>query len=191
LTPESEKTLIEQLHKGNQSAFEELYTDYYPRLVAFADGYLFDHEESKGLVQQFFIQFWQSLSTLEIHGSLKAYLFSAIKNKCLNHIRHLKVTDQNKVQYIEAILQSKEVVAQKKMQEELELSLQNEIQKLPAQIKEVLVLKYFKGKKRQEIAALLGISENSVKTQLQRGKKKLKSGMFKKAIKVIVMLFWY
>jgi RNA polymerase sigma-70 factor (ECF subfamily) len=181
LNSQTEQILIKKIQNGDQLAFEEFYTDYYPRLVAFADGYLFDHEESKGLVQQFFIQFWQNLAALKIHGSLKSYLFAAVKNKCLNHLKHLKVTDHNKLQYIEARLHSREVAAQSNVLEELELSLQSEMMKLPDQIKEILVLKYFKGKNRQEIADLLNISENSVKTQLQRGKKKLKSGLFKKA----------
>jgi RNA polymerase sigma-70 factor (family 1) len=181
LNSQTEKILITKIQKGDQPAFEALYTDYYPRLVAFADGYLFDHEESKGLVQKFFIQFWQDLATIKIHVSLKAYLFSAVKNKCLNHLKHLKVTDQNKLQYIEAKLHTMAVATQSEMEEELELSLQKEMVKLPDQIKKVLFLKYFKGKNRQEIAAALDISENSVKTQLQRGKKKLKSVLSIKA----------
>lgn len=56
---------------------------------------------------------------------------------------------------------------------ELEAQLLHEIQSLPKQMKEVLILKYFENKQRKEIALTLGISENTVKTQLKRGKKKL------------------
>jgi RNA polymerase sigma-70 factor (ECF subfamily) len=190
LTSQSNQILFEKIQNGDRLAFEELYNDYYPRLVAFADGYLFDHEESKGLVQQVFIQFWQNLSTISIHGSLKSYLFAAVKNKCLNQLKHLKIRDRNKLQYVEASLHSKDVSAQNNELEDLELSLQNEILKLPDQIKKVLVLKYFKGKNRKEIAIMLNISENSVKTQLQRGKKKLKSVLFKKASRLMSLLLF-
>jgi len=175
LSAQTESLIIRQLSQGNQAVFEQLYSDYYPRLVSFANGYLYDIDESKELVQNFFINFWLKISEVKIESSIQAYLFTAVKNRCLNHIKNLNVTDRKKLQYIEASLQSQLVISPNNQLQELESQLMVEIEKLPPQIKKILFLKYFKGNKRHEIAKILGVSENTVKTQLQRGKKKLKS----------------
>ncbi|MBK6264018.1 RNA polymerase sigma-70 factor [Marivirga sp. S37H4] len=188
MSAQTESLIIQQLNQGNQVVFEQLYSEYYPRLVSFANGYLYDLDESKELVQNFFINLWLKISEFKIESSIHSYLFTAIKNRCLNHIKNLNITDRKKLQYIEANLQSQLVVTQNRQLQELELQLMVEIEKLPTQIKNVLVLKYFKGNKRHEIAQLLGISENTVKTQLQRGKKKLKNVLDKKILNLFLAL---
>ena len=171
--------LVQQLNEGNKSAFEEVYKAYYPRLVAFAEGYLFDLEKSKGLVQKFFIYLWLNATDIQIQSSLKSYLFTSVKNRCLNHIRSLKISDRNKLQYIEAMLRSEEAMPIDQPSDDLGNELLNELNKLPDQIKKILVFKYFDGKKQSEIAEILGISENTVKTQIKRGKEKLRSRLNK------------
>jgi len=188
LSAQTESLIIRQLSQGNQAVFEQVYSEYYPRLVSFANGYLFDIDESKELVQNFFIDFWIKITEVKIENSIHSYLFTAVKNRCLNQIKKLNITDRKKLQYIEANLQSQLVVAPNKQLQDLELQLMLEVDKLPPQVKKILVLKYFKGNKRHEIAKLLGVSENTVKTQLQRGKKKLKSVLDNKMLHIFLSL---
>lgn len=150
-------------------------------MVAFAQGYLFDHEESKEVVQKLFVQLWLNRKSLTINSSLKSYLFSSVKNKCLNHIRDLKIEDRNQLLYIEATLRSHQAQESEKMQQ-MEKEVWQEIQKLPEQIRKIIILKYYEGKKQKEIASELGISENTVKTQLSRGKTKLSSALQRKLL---------
>jgi len=185
----SEDLLIRQLKKGDKAVFEKIYNEYYSGLVAFAQGYLFDLDESKELVQKFFVQLWLKTSSIQIQTSLKSYLFSSVKNRCLNHLRDLKIRDRNNLQYIEAYLASHQGPGELDRLSEMEKELLQEIRKLPDQIKKILFLKYFKGKKQREIADELGITENTVKTQLSRGKSKLHKALHKKVM-VLALSPW-
>ncbi|UII31826.1 RNA polymerase sigma-70 factor [Fulvivirga ulvae] len=173
----TDNLLVRQLNHGNRIVFEQLYEEYYPQLVAFAEGYLFDIEESKEIVQKLFVHLWLGRKDLKIDTSLKGYLFSAVRNKCLNHIRNIKIKDRNKLLYIEATLAGARTEENSNSLQHLEKKLREEIQKLPEQIRKIIILKYYKGKKQKEIATVLGVTENTVKTQLSRGKLKLSSAL--------------
>lgn len=188
MSESSDQLLIRQIQDKNQIVFESIYEEYYPRLVAFAEGYTFDLEESQGIVQNFFVHLWLNTDQLQASRSLKSYFFTAIKNRCLNHIRDLNIRDRHNLQYIEAELSSRQT-SPKHQTEDLESDLLKEIQTLPQQMKEILILKYFENKKRQEIAQTLGISENTVKTQLNRGKKKLFKQLKDKKLVGLLVLF--
>lgn len=184
----TDKLLVKQLNRGNRVVFEQLYEQYYSPLVAFADAYVFDTEESKEIVQKLFVQLWVNRKAFKIETSLKSYLFSAVRNRCLNHIRDLKVNDQKKLLYIEATLSGAQIQGHADMLQYQEDNVWDEIQKLPEQIKKIIILKYYKGKKQKEIASTLGITENTVKTQLSRGKTKLSAALKQKSL--ITTLLW-
>lgn len=173
----TDNLLIRQLNQSNRIVFEQLYNEYYTQLVVFAKSYLFDIEESKEVVQKLFVQLWINRKELKIDTSLKSYLFSSVKNRCLNHLRDLKIKDRHELLYIEATLMSSRVQEGGDRLQHLEQKVWEEIQKLPEQIRKIIILKYYKGKKQKEIALDLGVSENTVKTQLSRGKAKLSSAL--------------
>ncbi|MEQ8472959.1 MAG: RNA polymerase sigma-70 factor [Marinoscillum sp.] len=185
----SDQLLIQQVQAKNRQVFEKIYVEFYPRLVAFAEGYVYSREDGKGIVQNLFVHLWLHPDQLSTPTSLKSYLFTAVKNRCLNHIRDLNISDRHKLQYIEAQLYSQHAT-NISQEPALEDELLKQIQELPDQMKEILILKYFKNKRRTEIANLLGISENTVKTQLKRGKKKLLKQLKEKKLVVLLPLFY-
>ncbi|MEM7039384.1 MAG: sigma-70 family RNA polymerase sigma factor, partial [Bacteroidota bacterium] len=67
--------------------FETLFHRFQPQLVKFAVTLLRDIEVAREAVQDVFVNIWQKRETLEYNEDLKAYLYRAVRNHCLNLIK--------------------------------------------------------------------------------------------------------
>lgn len=167
-----EKILIVEIQKGNREVFESLFKEYYPVLAKFAENYVFEPDACEDIVQNLFIKLWEDAKKLNIKTSIRSYLFQSVKNRCLNYLRNLHVSDKHNLLYIEAVL-SREDWADD-FHSEISEGIKEAISKLPPKMAEILNYKYVEGKKINEISKVLNITENTVKTQLYRAKKKLR-----------------
>lgn len=167
-----EKILLNEVKNGNRKVFEVLFHDYYPFLTKFAEGFVFDRQIAEDIVQNLFLNFWENAKQITIDTSIKSYLYQSIRNRCLNHIRDLHVQDKHKLLYIEASLNSEDPLSWHEMG--LTEKIHDAIESLPRQMKEIFKMKYLEGAKTRDISKVKGVSENTVKTQLQRAKEKLR-----------------
>ena len=85
--------IIEEIRKGNRKVFKNLFNKNYKELVLYANGYLFDRDASEDVVQEVLIYIWEHPDKLKIKTSLKSYLFSMVRNRCLNYLKSIKITD--------------------------------------------------------------------------------------------------
>lgn len=156
--------LIKQLKKGDEKAYVFLFEQYYNRLYRFAANYLCDAEAAHDVVQDLFTDLFEKSAVLNITTSVKAYLFAAVKNRCLSFLRSLKIKDSHNQNILEAHLYSDTVDAidEHSVLEELQVV----IDKMPPGMKEVFRLRVVEDYKFKEIAEELGISENSAKVQM-------------------------
>lgn len=74
----------------NLKAFELLFKDFFKPLCGFAVKYVVDLEEAKNLVHEVFISVWEKFDSLPADTNYRSYLFTAVRNRCLNHIRDRK-----------------------------------------------------------------------------------------------------
>ena len=66
---------------GDRSAFDTLFRAHYKPLCAFAVQYVKDRDVAEDLVQDLFFRLWQDREKVSITTSLKAYLFTAVRNR--------------------------------------------------------------------------------------------------------------
>ena len=168
-----DKILFDEVKNRNLKVYEALFSSYYPQLVRFAEGYLFDKQECEDIVQNLFIYFWENAQKLTLSHSIKAYLFQSVRNRCLNHLRDLHILDRHNLLYLEAVLNQTDYAELN--DPEIIVQINEAIGKLPEQMAGIFKLKYLESKKIREIAEINHISENTVKTQLQRAKDKLRT----------------
>ncbi len=167
-----EKLLFLEIQNGNRKVFEAVFREYYPMLVRFAEGMVFDRQVCEDVVQSLFMHLWEQAGQININTSLKSYLFQSTKNRCLNHLRDLKIHDRHNLLFIESHLNVQDAslwedpVIIRKISEAIDL--------LPPQMGNVFRMKYLEQKKYHEIAGTYKISENTVKTQLKRAREKLR-----------------
>lgn len=95
---------IKTLYKRDYNAFHYLYESYFSKMVLFAESYVYDEEEAKDLVQDLFFYIWDHADSLLIKTSLKAYLFTSLRNRCLNALRDRKIVDSCNDKLLEAQL---------------------------------------------------------------------------------------
>lgn len=173
-----DKIIFNEIKNGNKVVYESLFADYYESLVHFAEKYVFDQHTSEDIVQELFIHVWEEASRMEIKTSMKAYFFQAIRNRCLNHLKSLKVKDKRNLLYIEALLYGDDDA--ELYDPEIIEKIKFAIDELPPQMARVFRLKLLEGLKQDEIAVELDISVNSVKTHLKRARVKLREALLEK-----------
>ena len=155
---------------SERDTIRELFEQHYTPLVLFARNCVPDMEADKDIVQEIFLALIESAKTFGTPDELKAYLYTAVKNKCLKHLRHEKV----KQEYSDAHRDEpseEESYFNRVLEEEVCYSLLvQEIELLPDQCRKVFKL-ILEGKANPEIAADLHISIETVKSHKQSGKK--------------------
>lgn len=166
------KHLIYKLKKKEKAAYELLFDTYFERLFLFASNFVFIDDVANDIVQDVFISIWEKSENINESASLKSYLFTMVRNRCLNYIRDMKVEDRNKRLYLEAHVYSDTIDAIE--DEALIEDLKIFIEELPDQCKEVFKMRTMYGYKYKEIAEEMDISIDTVKVQLKRAKNKLK-----------------
>lgn len=167
-----DKILFNEIRNRNLKVYEALFGNYYPQLVRFAEGYLFDKQECEDIVQNLFIYFWENAEKIELELSVKTYLFQSVKNRCLNNLRDLQIRDRHNLLYLEGLLNLDDY--SELQDSDINTRIIAAIAQLPEQMAEIVKLKYLDGKKLKEIAQINQITENTVKTQLWRAKGKLR-----------------
>ena len=154
--------------------FEKTYTEYYNRMFLFAKEYVISEEDAENIVQDIFTFIWEKREVLEIQTNLSAYLFTLIKNRCIDHLRHLSVIDQFKQEY-KAKLSALEVLNEMTSgEDDLEKLINDAISKLPERCRIIFIKSRFECKKYHEIASELNISPNTVENQMAAALKKLR-----------------
>ena len=173
-----------RVKKRDKEAFRYLYEYYFAKMVLFAESYLYDEEEARDLVQDLFFYLWDHAAELRVSSSIKAYLFTSVRNRCLNVLRDRKIRDEHNDKLFEAQLFSgtEDVV----IDEEIQQRLREALNSLPGKCREIILLKVVEGKKNKEIAKQLNIAETTVKTQVQRAYRMLRERL----IPIFLLIEW-
>lgn len=174
-----EQEIASAIRQGNEAAFEELFRKWYPALCGFARKFISNPVEGEELVQEMFCQLWDKRAGFKPTTSLKAYLYAAVRNRCFNHLEHLKVR-----------LKSQEAVAQRiedqgrqsnpvqlMEQSETQFRIETAISELPDRCRQVFELSRYDGLKYAEIAKKLEISPKTVEVQIGRALKQLRGAL--------------
>lgn len=165
-----------------RTEFEKIYVTHYSRMKRFAQEYVIREEDAENIVQDVFVDLWEQNLLLVTHTKLFAYLFTALKNRCIDFLRHKTVVQHTAVKmqddYTKALqmkFQSLEAFDEQLFTEpDIETIIQNAIENLPEKCREIFILNKIEGKKQKVIAQELNISINTVENQMAIAYKKLK-----------------
>jgi RNA polymerase sigma-70 factor (family 1) len=155
-------------------SFEELFKDNYARLCHFAIQFLKDDDTAKDIVQEVFITYWNMDGRPAFNSSsTSAFLYSSVRYACLNKLRRQKL-ELGYINDQEADPSEDAVALNAMIRSEVMTELHNIITTLPENCQKIFRMGYLEGLKNPQIAAELGISVNTVKTQKKRGLQLLK-----------------
>lgn len=166
--------------------FEELYRSHFLHLCNFADQFVADSGTSKDIVQKVFVALWEKRATVQSGYSVRAYLFTAVKNRCLNHIRDRK---KYRSHFLDLECGDFEMISEDGFLEfsDLQKEIDRALETLPDKCRLVFEMSRFKDMKYKSIAAELDISEKTVEAHMTKALKTLKSYL-KKYLMVIQLI---
>jgi RNA polymerase sigma-70 factor (family 1) len=169
--------LIEGLRSGRESAYRQLFEQYYQKLVVFAYKYLENLESARDVVQDLFVDLYDNRQSIAIQTSLKSYLYSAVNNRCLNLIKHEQVVAKHR-----KMSRSEARVSDPDLEEmidavELEAKVYEIVSKLPYRRRQIYIMSRVDGKPNREIAEALNLSIRTVETQISKALKSLKNSL--------------
>lgn len=154
--------------------FQSLYTQYYSALCAFAASILQDDDEAEETVQTVILKLWEQKESIENIASTKAYLYRAVKNTCLNQLKHKKIASTYANSAYNELKEIEVNHIDPYLTTELQERIHNAIQALPERCREVFELSRFENKKNKEISEMLDISLKAVEANITRALQNLK-----------------
>ncbi len=166
---------------NDERMFEFIFKAYFLRLMAFAIKYIPDRTEAEDIIQEAFFKVWMKRDEIE-ESTFQSYLFTLVRNACINHIKHQKVVNdynfelENKIKgeglyYADFFSDPYHLTVFNEIQNEIETVMNN----LPEQTRKVFLLSRFEGFKNSEIAKKLNVSLRTVEKHNTRALQKLKT----------------
>lgn len=173
---------------NDHEAFHKLFNEYYSSLCRFATSYIGNPNNAEDIVQQIFVNLWEKGFEIDPNKTIKTYLFTSVKNRCLNYIRDTK---KYRSYYLDIEAELEIPVSEKDVFSEAELNeqLKKAINKLPEKCREIFMLCRFEDMKYKEIAQKLDISEKTVEAQMSKALKIMRVEL--KDYYFFILLSWF
>lgn len=171
---------------GDMRAFDLIYKSYYHPLCFYACKFV-DEEDAQDIIESLFLKLWKKKHVFKSAEHLKATLYHAVRNACLDFV---KVAKNASLRY--------ETIAREGMlnEDHLQLMIRAEslaeiyraVNELPTQCSKVIRMSFLEGLSNAEISAELGISDQTVKNHKGRGLSILKYRLSGEKL-MLLMLF--
>lgn len=164
--------LLLRLKVGDETAFDAIFRLWYLALVRHAGQRLGRrHAIAEEVVQDVMLELWRHRASLDPAGSVRAYLFTAVRNRTRNVARHERVTTRAMPLFTaeETDRRARREPADAAAREtELESAVRRAIDTLPPRCREVFLLNREQGLRYADIAQRLGVSVKAVEGHMGR-----------------------
>lgn len=172
---DQDKEIISNLNKGSKPAFNKVYNQYINRLSFFIFKYIKDKELTEEILQELFINLWQSRNKLTNIDNLTNYLYTSAKNLMVNKLKNLVTRKLHESKYLsyQQIIDNEEDTHEKNNLDQFIL-LSKAIDSLPEKCRTIFELSKYEGLTYNEIAKHLDISVKTVENQIGTAFKKIK-----------------
>lgn len=171
----TDPVLAERLSKKDERAFEQVFKTHFKNLHAYSFAMVKDEAAAEEVVQNVFFKLWDRAETLTINGSVAAYLYRAVNNESLNHLKHQKVRTAYGMHVAYTSKDSTGDAAKKVSLKELESRLADALNALPEQCRTIFQMSRFEELRYREIADQLKISVKTVENQMGKALKILRT----------------
>lgn len=166
--------LVARIKAGHLKAFEKVFKDYYALMCSVAMDYVSDSTVCQTLTEDVLLNLWEKREGLMITSSLRAYLLRAVRNKCIDYLRTnrqasavLGYYESMEAKFGYTIADEKDLF-EKLISDELSDLLEQAIDEMPEERRNVFVMVRMENKTYQEAADALHISVNTVKYHLKK-----------------------
>ncbi|HTM98261.1 MAG TPA: RNA polymerase sigma-70 factor [Pedobacter sp.] len=168
----------------------QLFEKLYPRLCSFATQLLKDRELAEDVVQDTFVVYLEQREKISANdNAIKSFLYTSVKNACLNRIRHVQVVEAHQKKYAsDSFMESK--ILENIIHAEIIAKIHEKINALPKGCALVIRYGYLEGLSNSKIAESMNISINTVKSQKKRALGLLKIHLRNAALALFILLYF-
>lgn len=135
---------------------------------------------AEDIVQDTFARIWERRTEWEVRGSVRSYLYSAVRNRTLMHLRHARVVTQTQERALREITKSGLGTAsadERIRMDEMAQALARAIERLPARRRQVYTLRWQHGLSLAEIASVMEVTVKCVEAQLAAASKAVREAL--------------
>lgn len=170
--------------------FEEIFHTYKERVYSYVLAIVKTHEAAEEVTQEIMIKLWLCREVLDQVDNLDAYIYVIARNKSLNHLRKAAY-DQKVLNELKAFIppeynNTEERIALK----DYELLLQNAVNTLSAQRKEVYQLSRVEGLSHDEIAQRMQLSKKTVRNHLSEALKLIRQHLHQTGSAAVLLTYF-
>lgn len=163
-----------------------VFRTHYKELFLHALSFVRLEEDAEDIVNDVFEYVWDHYERLDTSESLRPFLYTLTRNKCLDFLRHKKTKERFRQYYADL---SREMEIDYKDYEDLIAKIMRLIDGLPAQTSTVFRKCFIEKKTYKETGEELGISVNTVRTHISKALRILRGGFSDKEIRILLFLF--
>ena len=166
----------------NLNAFNKFFIDYQQRFVHFPCSYVRDEAVAEDLVIDSMMYYWENKDRLPADTNIPAYVLTAIKHKCIDHLRHQQIRQDasDEIARIYAWELSGRIVTLEDFEPyeiftaEIQEIVDKTLASLPEQTRRIFVMSRYENKSHKEIASLLDITPKGVEFHISKSTKALR-----------------
>lgn len=153
--------------------------------------YLKDHDLAKEIVQESFVNLWEKRDTIDPSGSLKSYLSTTVKNRCINYLRDHKKFDRSLIEFEGLNPYNNYMEQDHLIAEELKTKIEEATNELPEKCREIFLKNRYEHMKYQEIADELKISIKTVEAQMSKALKHMREKLAEYITVLLMMMEFF
>jgi RNA polymerase sigma-70 factor (ECF subfamily) len=169
------KDLVSKIRSGDERVFEYIKNEWTWRLRVFARSYVRLDDVSEDLTQDTFIKFWETRGSFENENLLAPYLFTILRNKCLDYLKHKTVeqkyndTATDNYNYWLANMYALEDSSINIITEnQIRKALFDAVAKMPQPRRDIFIMSRFRDMKNTEIADEMSVSVKTVEYHITK-----------------------
>lgn len=176
-----EAELVRRVQAGDEAAFREIVERYQSKVFSIIYGILRNHNDAEDIAQQVFAKVFFSIRNFDFRSSLLTWIYKITVNECYDYLRKRKVRkliyesdfseeESQRMQLSEPGRDQSPPVDDLLARRDLAVKL---LARLPAEERDLLLLKEVEGHSIEELAEMTGINQNTIKVKLFRARQKL------------------
>jgi RNA polymerase sigma-70 factor (ECF subfamily) len=174
-----DESILAALRSGREAeAFDLLVTAYRRRVHALAYSIVRDQQGAEDVAQDVFVKLWKALPRYDGRAQLSTWIYAITRNASISALRgrrpEVSIDEPDVLQAAEAVASERAgSAAPGRDAAELDRTLARLVAELPEKQRQVVTLYYLEERSCDEVAAMLAMPVNTVKTHLHRARARL------------------
>jgi len=176
-----EAALVRRVQARDDLAFREIVERYQAKVFSIIYGILRNHNDAEDIAQQVFSKVYFSIRNFDFRSSLLTWIYKITVNECYDYLRKKRVRklvyesdfseeDASRLEASDPAIDPATPVDRRLAQRDLVTKL---LEKVSEEDRALILLKEVEGHSVEELAAMTGLNENTIKVKLFRTRQKL------------------